>query len=279
MRPYIVTSWGISESRSPEVKELLEKLGADEEGRLGKVNAYLAILNLQGELVYHFDGAQTGVSGRKDPNYRPHYLAEEFAEGWARLRLDPAEVRQSSGKTLTLPEVTGPASPAGVRILSRSVAEGMGDVTTVRAVAMSAEQRKALSLPAEIRTVEAATLRSWLELLQLPRIREVDATVPFKEIAGALQLRPAGADAKFRYALMTGSIILTKEEGQSSADITFQGVVTYRPDSPDIHSLCGVIEGEYQYRPGRGRSQPFKITAALESVPDQERGPALESKE
>ena len=82
MKPYIVTSWGISESRSTEVEELLGILGADKDGRLGNFNAYLAILSPQGKLVYHFDGAQSGVSGRRDPNFRPHYLAEEFAEGW-----------------------------------------------------------------------------------------------------------------------------------------------------------------------------------------------------
>src|SRR5262249_17734764 len=156
MKPYIVTSWGISETKSPEVKELLEKLGANEEGRLGKFNAYLAILNPQGELVYHFDGGQM-TSGRKDPSYRPHYLPEELAKGTAKLNL-PAETRKFTGTSLTLPEVKGPISPAGVCVFSRS--EGMGDVLTVRAVALSAEQRKALSLPSETTTVEAEMLRS-----------------------------------------------------------------------------------------------------------------------
>lgn len=265
MKPYIVTSWGISEARSPEVKELLDKLGATEQGRLGKYNAYLAILNPQGELVYHFDGGQM-TSGRNDPNYRPHYLAEELAKGWARLKLAPAEVKKSAGKTLKLPDVKGPEAPAGVRVFSRSV--GMGNVVTVRAVALSAEQRKALSFPAETKTVEAEMLRSWLELLQLPRVREADANVPFKRMAGSLKLQRAGADAKFRYAIMTGSIVLTKDEGQSSAEVAFQGVVMYGLDRPDVHSLRGVFEGEYQYRPGRGTAQPIKISAALESVPE-----------
>jgi len=268
MKPYIVTSWGISEGRSTEVEELLGILGADKDGRLGNFNAYMAILSPQGKLVYHFDGAQSGVSGRRDPNFRPHYLAEEFAEGWARLKLAPVDVKKSAGTALTLPEVTGSESPAGIRILSRSIADEMGDVTTVRAAAISAEQRKALSLPAEARTVGAELFRSWLELLQLPRVREADANVPFKRISGALTLRPAGADANFRYAVMTGSIALTKEEGQSSAEVAFEGVLTYRPDSAVVHSIRGVFEGEYLYRPGRGQAQPFEITAALESTPE-----------
>jgi hypothetical protein len=268
MKPYIVTSWGISEVKSPEVKELLDKLGADKDGRLGKVNAYLAILNAQGELVYHFDGAQVGVSGRKDPNYRPHYLAEEFAKGWAKLKLSPGEVRKSTGKTLTLPEVKGRELPAGVRIFSRSVAEGMGNVVTVRAVALSAGQRKALSLPVETKTVEAETLGSWLELLQLPRVREADANIPFKKMAGSLKLQPAGADAKFRYATMTGSIILTKDEGQSSAEVDFQGVVMYRVDGAEVQSVRAAIEGLYHYRQRGAELTGIKISAALESTPE-----------
>jgi hypothetical protein len=268
MKSYIVTSWGISESRSPEVKDLLDKLGADKEGRLGKTNAYLAILNPQGELVYHFDGGQMGISGRNDPNYRPQYFAEEFAEGWAKLKLSPAKVKKSTGNTLTLPEVRGPESPAGVRIFSRSVAEGMGDVTTVRAVGLSAEQRKALSCPAETKTVDAEMLRSWLELLQLPRVREVDANVPFKKIAGSLRLQPAGVDAKFRYAIMSGSIVLTKDEGQSSAEVTFQGVVVYRLDGPKVQLLRGVIEGLYHYREGGAERAGIKFSAAFESTPE-----------
>jgi len=268
MRPYIVTSWGISEVRGPEVKELLDKLGADKDGRLGKVNAYLAILNAQAELVYHFDGAQFEISGRNDPNYRPHYLAEEFAKGWAKLKLSPSEVKKSTRKTLTLPEVKGPESPAGVRVFSRSVAEGMGNVVTVRAVPLSAEQRQALSCPAQTKTVEAELLRSWLELLQLPRVREADANIPFKKIVGSLKLQPAGADDKFRYAIMTGPIFLTKDEGQSSAEVTFEGVVMYRLNGPKVHSMRAVFEGEYKYRTGRGKAQPIKISAALESIPE-----------
>jgi hypothetical protein len=268
MRPYIVTSWGISENKSPEVKELLDKLGADKDGRLGRTNAYLAILNPQGELVYHFDGRQMDVAGRNDPKYRPHYFAEEFAAGWAKLKLAPDKVKKSAGNTLTLPEVKGPKSPAGVRVFSRSVAEGMGDVTTVRAVALSAEQRDALAYPAEAKTVEAEMYRSWLELLQLPRVREADATVPFKKIAGSLKLQPAGADAKFRYALMTGSITLAKDEGQSSAEVTVQGVVRYRIDRPDVLSVRGVIAGLYHYRLRGAEHASMKLSAALESTPE-----------
>lgn len=265
MRPYIVTSWGVSESKSPEVQDLLDKLGASNDGRLGKFNAYLAILDPKGELVYHFDGGQQGVSGRKDPNYRPRYLAEELAKGWTKLKL-PEEIKKSTGNSLTLPEVKGAESPAGVRVFSRSV--GMGNVLTVRAVALSAEQRKALSWPAESRSIEGEALRGWLELLQLPRVREADANIPFKKIDGPVKLQPAGADAKFRYAVMTGSIALTKGEGQSSAEVAIQGVVSYRLDRAEVHSVRAVIEGEYHYRQRGAERAKLKISAALESTPE-----------
>jgi hypothetical protein len=144
----------------------------------------------------------------------------------------------------------------------------MGDVLTVRAVPMSAEQRKALSWPGEARTIEAEILRSWLELLQLPRVREVDANTPFKEIGGPLKLQPAGSDAKFRYTIWTGPIVLTKEGGYSNAEVTLQAVVMYRLDAPEVHAVRGVIEGVYHYRQGGRDNGSLKVSAALESRPE-----------
>jgi hypothetical protein len=228
----------------------------------------LAILNPQGELVYHFDGGQSGVSGRKDPNYRPNYLAEELKKGWAKLNRPPAPLDSAAGNILRLPEVTGPHAPAGVRVLSRSFGNGAGNVVTVRAVPIATEQRQALSFATDAKTIEAKIFQSWLELLQMPRVREADANIPFQEITGSLALQPASSDEKYRYMIITGSIAMTKGKGKSSAELQSQGVVTYRPESSEVHSLRCVFEGEYLYRPGRGQVRPIKISAALESTPE-----------
>jgi hypothetical protein len=267
MRPYIVTSWGRREPQSPEIKALLKKLGADADGGLGWSNAYVAILDARGEPVHAFDGAQAGVSGRRDPNARPDYLAEEFVKGWAKL--DPAPpAPKPKPKSLTLPDVRGPESPAGVRLFSRSAAPGFGDVVTVRTAPMSPEQRRALAYPAEARSIEAQTLRSWLELLQLPRVRETDANTPFDKIEGSLKLQSAGTDGKSRTATWTGSIELTKKDGFSSAELTFEAVVFYAPDRPEPRSVRGVLAGTYRYRLRGEDRTTLKMSAALESRPE-----------
>lgn len=263
MRPFIVTSWGCSEFLDdPDVKLATEKIEKNEGGALGWSNTYVLVLNPKGELVHHFDAAQKGVTGRRDPDARPNYFAEEIAGGWGKLKLAPADF-PSKRETLTLPDVKG-----GIRIFSRSAADGMGNILTVRTAPMSAEQRKSLSYPTEARTIEAETLRDWLELLQLPRVREADANTPFKSIAGSLTLQAAGADAQGRYATWTGSIVLAKGDGGSDAEVTLKAVATYRPEAPEVHAVRGVIEGNYRYRM-RGREKSvLKVGGVLESRPD-----------
>lgn len=45
-----------------------------------------------------------------------------------------------------------------------------------------------------------------------------------------------------------------------------QAVLKYGPTTPEVHSLRGVIDGNYLYQPGPKGA--FKVTAAVESRPE-----------
>jgi hypothetical protein len=92
---------------------------------------------------------------------------------------------------------------------------------------------------------------------------------PFKTILGTLTLSPAGTDERFRYALLGGTVRLTRAEdvaapGESAFDGVLQAVLMYRRGTSEVSSLRGVVEGAYISQ-GRVR---MELTAALESRPD-----------
>lgn len=233
-----------------DVKQVMKDAG------VSGTNAHMLMLDAQARLVHAFLGYNT--SGSRNPTY----FRDELAKGLAEMKLPRAAAASAE---LTLPDVKGPASPAGVRIFVR--AETVSFVV-VEAVPMKPEEWKALRHTGEAREIEAENLRSWWAQLYPSGIRAADQRKPFKKITGALRLKPAGTEGKLRYAILSGAIGLAKEDEGSSFDGSVEAVVTYGLDGPEVGSVRGVVEGRYRYRPGRGEGEAIRIRAALESRPE-----------
>ena len=84
----------------------------------------------------------------------------------------------------------------------------------------------------------------------------------------------AGADEKFRYAILRGNFRMSGE-GESEINRTrqrytltgtFEAVFTYELDAPDVHSIRAVVEGSFP-TVDRGIKQQRKIFAVVESRP------------
>jgi hypothetical protein len=226
------------------------------------------VLNQRGEVVHEFHGVPGG--GRGGPG-RSDHLAE-IQKARAKLKLPEDKPRKAGSPLWGLPDLKGQGSgfPAGVRLFihqddpSNSHAS---QVPVVEVVPMKADEWKPLWFPAEAKTIEAETLKSWLVWLYPAGIRTADEQKRFQKFSGTLKLEPAGADKDFRYAILRGKLHLAKGAAtESEFEGGLQAVLSYRPDAPEVQSLRGVVEGTYLYRT-RGTS-PQKLRVAIESRPE-----------
>jgi hypothetical protein len=133
---------------------------------------------------------------------------------------------------------------------------------------MQPQEWDALSFPDQTREIKADVLRPWLIHLYPAGIRTADQVKPVQKFTGSLKLEPAGTDKDARYALLQGNIGLSKESDEESAfEGTFQAVVTYRRDGPEVRTGRAVVAGDYVYRM-RG-TQRIPLRVAIESRPDR----------
>jgi hypothetical protein len=229
-----------------DVKELFTKSKLDPR----RLNVFALILDQQGELVHAFYGLPASA------------YQTEIPKGLAKLKVPVTHVPGQS-RPAVLPDLkaAAPGVPAGVRLFLRP--QKMKPV--VEAVAITAEQWKALSLPKQAKEVDVKALRNWLVQLYPPAIAAADERKPFQKITGSLELVPAGADQHARYALLRGKIRLAKgDDAESAFEGVLQAVVTYRPEAPEVQSFRGVVEGDYVYR----GTERLPLRVAIESRPE-----------
>ncbi len=262
-----------SSKMEPDAKAIFTKSGLSRETLATTV---FFILNHRGEIVHKFAGLPGGARTAENPGYAD-YRAGILK---ARTKLDLREIktpRKGDGHPVGLPDLkpaTASATPAGVRIFVRTDDTGdstFGSVPIVELVPMKAEEWDALSLPPKDKAIEAKTLKNWLIWLYPAGIRRGDERKLFRKFSGTLKLKPAGADEKFRYALLSGEIRLAKEEDDDDSvyNGTLRAVVSYRRESSLVHAVRGIVEGVYLYRPTGGREgSPIKLNAAIESRPE-----------
>lgn len=241
-----------------DVKEIFTKSAIDKQS-----NVFMFVLDPRGELVHGFNAVRSGARGKEGVSDSQ----QEISMALAKLKLADTPAAATPEHPLVLPDLQGTARgiPAGVRLFVRP--EGRGKQLVVEVVAMMPEQWELLAFPEQPREIAAEALKSWLVQMYPPAIRTVDQRKPFTKIAGSLTLQPAGSDAQARYALLRGKVSLAKgDETESAFEGTLQAVLTYGPDTPDVQSIQGIVEGDYLYRI-RG-TQAIPLIAAVESRPD-----------
>ena len=253
-----MVSWGGDNTGDSEAKDLFDQSDLKKEDG----NTFVLLLNPEGKFVHGFRAYSTG---RRNPTY----VTDELQKGLSLMKLPPPELKWAeSYDELQLPDVRGDERPAGVRLFIRPVGDKISKSLIVEAVPMTADQRTGLRYPKQTLEIDATLLRSWLVQLYPAAIREAEQQKSFKKVEGSLQLKPAGANPKVRYAILSGPLRMTSEAGDSSVDATLQSVLTYDSESGDFRSLRGFVEGTFHYlvhgRPvGEG-----KIAAAIESRPE-----------
>ncbi|HEY6167213.1 MAG TPA: hypothetical protein VI454_04180 [Verrucomicrobiae bacterium] len=272
LRPFVVTSWhGAGEPEmSADVQAIYTKSSLSKDP--DRSNMFVFVLDSAGRVIHEFHGLSGGRRGGKG---RSDWLVE-LQRAREKLKLPVAKAGSSSITPLaSLPDLkcASPTTtpPAGVRLFIRGPA-GQGTRTgshmpVVETVAMDAGQWKALAWPEKSKDIPTESLRGWFVYLYPPAIRTVDQKVPFRPITGSLKLEPAGADDRFRYAVLRGDVRLQKDgASQSGYEGRIEAMLTYARGSPDVKSVRGVVEGTYLYRV-RG-SEPIKLNAAIESRPE-----------
>jgi len=277
LKGFIVVSANTQDQSVPdhaEFRELLKKIGVtDAKGSLGDVlgsqgagNVYFILLDPQGEIVHYW-----GLTS-----------IDELAKGVAKLKAPPPPVEESQAK-LTLPDLcasSDPGVPSGLRLFFRARGEAgwnANAMTIVQPVPMKADEWKALSYSDRPREIDAEFFRACVTEIFPGAIRAASSPrAPgfASKLPGTLKLEPAGSDEKFRYALLHGPVQLfytrslgnKAEPSEPKFSGTLQAVVKYGLTTPEVHSLRGMIDGNYLYMPGPNGT--FKMTAAVESRPE-----------
>lgn len=273
LRPFIVTSWhgAGEEAMAPEVRKIYTESPLSQDPH--RLNVFAFVLNSRGEVVHEFHGVP-GRGGADRSDWKVELAKAESQLGMSKNKPSPADDK----RVLALPDLEKSAgeAPAGVRMFIR-LDDGLdpfrGRLPIVETVPMTPVEWMALSPPEKEdgKTLEAESLRSWLVHLYPAGIRTADQKVPFRKIIGSLKLETAGSDKNFRYALLRGKIHLAKGEGAaveaaSAFEGTMEAVLSYRRDQSEVHTLRGVIEGNYLYRI-RG-TKPMPLSVAIESRPE-----------
>lgn len=286
LKPFIVTSAhagknGVSDLE-PEVQQIFTRSGLAKDPN--RLNVFMFVLSHEGQVVHEFHGLPGGGRAADAPGRSQH--AAELAKAIEKLPVPPvAPARDNGPDTMcrSLPDLAGSTAdpPAGVRIFVRQDDPRNShsqNLSVVQVVAMKADEWKALSFAPEPREIAADVLKRWLVWLYPAGIRTADESKRFQEFAGTLRLEPSHSDEKFRHAVLRGDVRLAKEDDtQSAFEGTLEAVLSYRPDSPEVHSVRAAVEGVYIYRVRTTSEQRLRV--AIESRPDASESGGIEKRE
>src|SRR5262249_38367945 len=248
----------------PDVRKIYTRSGTPKD-----TIVYAFVLDPHGRLVHEF----RGLPGRRGNDRSDYHV--EITRAREKLNLANTKTPRNAGaQSSGLPDVkqSDAGGPAGIRLFVRRNDEAsQSEIPIIEVVPMKpAEWRKfALAEGGPTKTIEAEQLRSWLVHLYPAGIRTADQMRPFRTVVGTLKLTPVGTDARFRYALLSGAVRLTRQEdvtvpGESAFDGVLQAVLMYRSGTSEGPSVRGVVEGAYV---SQGRTR-IELSAALESRPD-----------
>ena len=265
LQPFLIVSANCgpdSSTLEPDIQKIFTKSELLKDPK--HTNLFGFVLDAEGQVVHQFHGlpGSGGVLARSD------YKAE-LTKARTKLLL-PKELPAKKIEDLPgLPDLTtsskkGAGLPAGVRLFVRQV----DAMPLVEVVPMNANQWQALALPAQAKEMDAEVLKDWLVWLYPAAVRPADGeSKRFQKFNGKLTLEPAGADKDRRYALLHGTVRLTKgTDNGSTFEGTIQLVITYRLDAPEVKSVRGIVAGEFVYQTTRTLRLPLK--AAIESRPE-----------
>jgi hypothetical protein len=251
----------------PAVREVFTRSDLSKDPK--RFNVFMFVLDLQGRVVHQFHGLPGGrkgaTSGRSDHQ-------AEIQKARARLKLREAKPHKAEGSPKGLPDLKalGSGAPVGVRLFIRQNDPSnsvFSKLPVVEVVPTKAADWKPLAFAPKSKEFEVEALKSWLVRLYPAGIRAADEKKPFQKFGGSLKLEPAGSDAKFRYALLRGKVLLGKGgDAESAFEGKLEVVLTYRLDAAQVQSVRGVVQGTYLYRT-RGTSRQ-KLRVAIESRPE-----------
>jgi hypothetical protein len=270
LEPFLLTSAHSGKADlgdlEPAVRAVFTSSGLSKDPK--RFNVFMFVLDHQGRVVHEFHGLP---GGRKATSGRSDHRAE-ITKGRDKLKLPKAKPPRAEGPPKGLPDLAapGPGAPAGVRLFIRQDDPKnavFSKLPVVEVVSMKADDWQPLELSPKGKDIKAEVLKNWLVRLYPAGIRTADEKKPFQRFTGTLKLEPAGANGRFRHALLRGKVLLEKGGDTESA---FEGqvelVLTYRPDEARAQSVRGVVEGTYLYRT-RGTSR-VNLRAAIESRPE-----------
>jgi hypothetical protein len=247
----------------PAVREVFTKSKLSKDPN--RLNVFMFVLNAKGEVVHEFHGLPGRGTARSDHQ-------AEIQKARALLKLPETKPARADGPPKGLPDLkaTAPGAPAGVRLFIRQddpKTTIFSKLPVVEVVSMKPDDWKPFAFPSKDRDIEAVALKNWLVWLYPAGIRAADEKKPFQKFSGTLKLEPAGSDDKFRYALLRGKVVLAKgDDTESAFEGNLEVVLKYRPDTAEVQSVRGGVEGTYLYRT-RG-TNPQKLRVAIESRPE-----------
>ena len=281
MRPFIAASWHghRNDADLPDAvrtvwrEKFARQTGNGPRLRKKQSNVDLAVLDAKGKLIHWFDGfrrmgEQSFPNGKRQESLGD-YTARELQKATAELHLEGTPTEEHP---LKLPD----PGPSGMRVFISLLEERMKAyrAPVVEAVKLNNNDWKPLSYPNRKKTIEASLLKKWLSQVYPSGIMErtdpqTKQAYRISKTRGILSLEPAGYFNNMRYALLTGSIILT-DAGPD--DFSYKGdieiVLTYSKTRSMPQSLRGIFDGTYpRYNPMNRSFREVPLLAAFEALP------------
>jgi hypothetical protein len=267
LKPFVVTAAHSGKNDlgdlEPAVREVFTKSDLAKDPK--RLNVFMFVLDAKGQVVHQFHGLPGRGAGRSDHQ-------AELQKAQTTLKLPEVKPDKATGPPKGLPDLKGPGSgaPAGVRLFIRQDDPKntvFSKLPVVEVVSMKPDDWNPLAYVPKGKELEVEVLKNWLVWLYPAGIRAADEKKPFQKFSGTLKLEPAGSDGKFRYALLRGKVLLVKGgETESAFEGQIELVLTYRPETAEVQSVRGIVEGTYQYRT-RGTSRE-QLRVAIESRPE-----------
>jgi hypothetical protein len=239
LQPFIITAAHSGKENLADLEPAAREVftASDLSKDPNRFNVFMFVLDAQGRVVHEFHGlpgrGRSAVPGRSDHE-------AEIRKARAKLKLPEAKPQKADGPPKGLPDLKALESrgPAGVRLFIRQDGPGnavFSKLPVVEVVPMTADDWKSLAFASTGKEIEAEALKSWLVWLYPAGIRAADEQKRFHKFTGTLTLEPAGADVKFRYALLRGKVRLAKGgDTESTFEGEFEAVLTYGREATEV---------------------------------------------